>query len=100
MSYEEQIIKVEGEDKGKIFVFALSTCVWCKKTKEFLKDLGVAHEYIDVDLVMGNAKEKLMSDFGQYAANVAYPTIVINDGQEIINGFNKARLKELFENGK
>jgi glutaredoxin-like protein NrdH len=100
MSYEERIMKIEGEDKGKIFVFTLSTCVWCVKTKQLLKDLGVAHEYIDVDLVMGDAKEKLMSDFGQYAANVAYPTIVINDGQEIINGFEETRLKELFENGK
>lgn len=100
MSYEEQIIKVPGEDKGKIFIFALSTCVWCKKTKEFLKELGVAHEYIDVDLVIGEGKSKLMDEFGQYAQDVAYPTIVINDGQEVINGFNKTRLKELFENGK
>ena len=30
---------VEGQDKGKLVLFALSTCGWCKKTRELIEDL-------------------------------------------------------------
>ncbi|MEI6039761.1 MAG: glutaredoxin family protein [Candidatus Berkelbacteria bacterium] len=100
MSFEERIIKVPGQDKGKIFIFALSTCVWCKKTKQLLNDLGVMYDYIDVDLVSGNAEQELMDEFKKYTNNISFPTIIIEDGQEVITGFDEARIKELFENGK
>jgi len=32
-------------------LYALSTCVWCKKTKELLASLGVDHSYVFVDLL-------------------------------------------------
>ena len=32
----------------KIFLFALSTCVWCKKTKKLLDQFGVKYDYADV----------------------------------------------------
>ena len=41
---------VEGENKGKILLYALSTCGWCRKTRQLLDDLGVAYDYIYVDL--------------------------------------------------
>ena len=41
---------VAGNDKGKIMLYALSTCIWCKKTRELLQSSGVAFDYIYVDL--------------------------------------------------
>ncbi|MDD5684459.1 MAG: glutaredoxin family protein, partial [Methanoregulaceae archaeon] len=29
---------IDGEDKGKVVLFALSTCGWCAKTKELLAE--------------------------------------------------------------
>ena len=40
---------VEGEDRGDVMLYALSTCGWCKKTKALLQELGVAYKYVDVD---------------------------------------------------
>ena len=41
---------VEGtNDKNKVFLYTLSTCGWCKKTKELLKENNVKYEYIDLD---------------------------------------------------
>jgi glutaredoxin len=96
MSYEERIIEVPGTNKGKIFIFTLSTCIWCKKTKALLKELGVNYSYIDVDLVVDNSKHDLMVDFQKYSDSVSFPTIVVNDGEEVINGFDEDRLRELF----
>ena len=38
---------VDGKDKGKVFLYALSTCGWCKKTKAFLNEQGVEYSYVD-----------------------------------------------------
>ncbi|MDD1679584.1 MAG: glutaredoxin, partial [Methanomicrobiales archaeon] len=44
----------EGKKKGKITLYALSTCGWCKKTKELLTDLEVDFSYIYVDRLPPN----------------------------------------------
>ena len=41
---------VEGTDKGRVVLYALSTCQWCRKVKDLLKELGIDFYYIDVDL--------------------------------------------------
>src|SRR4030042_5339749 len=40
---------ISGVDKGKIVMYGLSTCVWCKRTKKLLTDLGVEYDYVFVD---------------------------------------------------
>src|SRR5512139_2692142 len=52
---------VEGNDKGKITLYALSTCIWCKKTKDLLSDLGAKYDYAYVDLLKGHASTRAIS---------------------------------------
>lgn len=99
MSYKDQIIEVPGENQGKVFLFTLSTCVWCKKTKALLKELGVSHSYIDTDLVQGSSKHDLMADFKKFSSEISFPTIVIDDGKEIIVGFDEDKIRQRFANG-
>jgi len=84
---------VDGKDKGKIMLYALSTCVWCKKTKRFLNDRGVAYDYIDVDLCGEEEKEKIKKEIMQWNPRCSFPTIVINDNQGI-TGFDERKLRE------
>ena len=52
------ISKVAGKNnKHRVFVYALSTCVWCKMTKQYLKDNNVEYEYVDVDLCTEEEKQ-------------------------------------------
>lgn len=45
-----KVEKVQGKNKkNKVFLYALSTCAWCKMTKQFLKDNDIEFEYVDVD---------------------------------------------------
>ena len=37
-------------------LYALSTCVWCRRTKQLLDQLGVEYDYVDVDLLEGGDK--------------------------------------------
>jgi len=51
---------VEGQDKGKVMLYALSACIWCNRTKKLLGELGVAYDYIDVDLLEPNDKHNAL----------------------------------------
>ena len=81
------IVKVPGKNKvHKIFLYALSTCVWCKRTKKFLKDNDLAFEYIDVDLCSGEEVSKIKNDMLNRSSRIAYPMIIIDD-KILISGF-------------
>ena len=87
------MVHVEGKDAGKIIVYALSTCGWCRKTKDFLRELGVKYDYVDTDLLVGNEKEEIVRQISNWNPRCSFPTLVIND-QHCIVGFDKERIKE------
>jgi glutaredoxin len=88
-----KIEHVKGKNKGKIFLYALSTCGWCKKTKEFLNKLGVEYSYIFVDLVDDSQRDKIIEDVRKHNPRNSYPTIVINDNKCIV-GYKEDEIKE------
>jgi glutaredoxin-like protein NrdH len=88
------VVKVEGKDnRHKVFVYALSTCAWCKLAKQFLKENGIAYEYVDVDLCSEEDKEKIRQDILARGGSLSYPAIIIDD-KILINGFRKDKIKE------
>ncbi|OGF49677.1 MAG: NrdH-redoxin [Candidatus Firestonebacteria bacterium RIFOXYA2_FULL_40_8] len=84
---------VKGKKAADIMLYTLSTCIWCKKTKEFLKELGVEYFYIDVDTVSGEEKEKVSEEIEKWNPAVSFPTIVI-DNKESVLGFQPDEIKE------
>jgi len=91
-----KIEHVEGKNKGKVLLYALSTCGWCKKTKDLLNKLGVEYSYIFVDLVEENEKDDLMEDLIKCNPRRSFPTIVIND-EECIVGYKEDEIKKALE---
>jgi glutaredoxin len=87
--------KVSGKNsKHKVLVYALSTCVWCKMTKQFLKDNSIDYEYVDVDLCNEKDKEKIREHILNKGGSLSYPTIIIDDNM-LITGFRKDKFKEI-----
>jgi glutaredoxin-like protein NrdH len=85
---------VKGKNKGQVVLYALSTCVWCKKTKKLLEQLGVEFDYVYVDLLAGAEKELILADMARYTSTRAFPTMVINNGT-IIQGYQEKRIREV-----
>jgi glutaredoxin-like protein NrdH len=75
-------------------IFTLSTCGWCKKTKELLKALDVQYEYVDVDTLSGDELIEASSEVKKYNPYRTYPTIIIDNGKHVILGFNDKEIKE------
>ncbi len=88
-----EYINIKGKNKGKIMLYALSTCGWCKKTKELLNKLGVEYSYIFVDLLNENDKDKVMKEIKKWNFNLSFPTLIINN-QKCIVGFKEDKIKE------
>jgi glutaredoxin len=86
--------KVQGKkNEHKVVVYALSTCVWCKMTKQYLKDNDIAFEFIDVDMTDPEEKEQIHQQILNKGGNLSYPTTIIDD-KTLITGFRKDKLKE------
>jgi glutaredoxin len=83
---------VAGKDKGKVTLYALSTCIWCKKTKELLSSLEVSFDYIYVDLLEGDDRSKIIDEVKQYNPSCSFPTLVIGD--KCIVGFREKEIRE------
>ena len=83
---------VAGENKGKIMLYALSTCIWCQRAKEFLDELGVEYDYVDVDLLEGDEQNQAVEAVKELNPRCSYPTLAIN-GQCIV-GFKQQEIKE------
>ena len=87
--------KVSGSKKDhKVMIFTLSTCGWCKKTKKLLKDLDVEYEYVDIDLVQGDEREKVREKLRKHNPRMSAPTIVIDGGKTVIVGFDEEEVRE------
>ena len=68
-----EFIHVEGVNRGNIRIFTLSTCVWCKKTKRLLSELGVEYSYVDVDLLEEEEKKKAEEEIRKWNPYVTFP---------------------------
>ena len=88
-----EIKHIKGKNKGKILLYALSTCIWCKKTKDLLNNIGVEYSYIFVDLLDESDKEHVLNDIKKWNPACSFPTIVINNKGCIV-GFKEDKIKE------
>ncbi|OGO00905.1 MAG: NrdH-redoxin [Chloroflexi bacterium RBG_13_51_52] len=79
---------VAGKKKGKVMLYALSTCGWCAKTKALLNELGVEYDYTDVDKLRGEEQDAVIKEIRKYNPACNFPTLVI-DSQKCIVGFKE-----------
>ena len=92
-----QFSKVSGKKNvHKVTLYALSTCVWCKMTKQYLNDNSVEYEFVDVDLLDDNDKSKAHSAITSKGGVLSYPTVIVDD-KTVITGFRKDALKEALD---
>jgi glutaredoxin-like protein NrdH len=84
---------VNGKKKGKIVLYALSTCGWCARTKDLLRELGVEFDYLYVDLLEGKNQDDAMNEVEKWNPKGSFPTLVIRDKETIV-GFQEKEIRE------
>jgi glutaredoxin-like protein NrdH len=83
---------VDGRDAGQVTLYALSTCVWCRKTRNLLDELGVAYDYEYVDLLVGEERTGAMDEVRKWNPACSFPTLIIRD--KCIIGFREDDIRE------
>lgn len=79
--------------KHHVTLYALSTCGWCRKTKELLDANQIQYEYINVDQCQGDERTEASGKVRELNPRGSFPTMRI-DG-EVVAGFDEDRIREL-----
>ncbi len=88
-----EMTRVEGNNRGQVMLFTLSTCVWCKKMKAFLGRMNVGYQYIDVDLLEGEEREKALDELKRHNPRCSFPSLIVNDNLCVV-GYNEPAIEE------
>ena len=74
-------------------VFALSTCPYCRMTRQYMDENGVAYDVVEVDKLEGQERSDAVEEVKRLSGGTSFPVVVVGD--EVVVGFNKVRIKEL-----
>lgn len=84
---------VAGKEAGKVMLYALSTCGWCRKTRQLLNDLGIAYDYLYVDLLQGKERDEAVAAIKEWNPETSFPTLVI-DNKKCIIGYKEDEIQK------
>ncbi len=84
---------VDGKNVADIMLYALSTCIWCRRTKQLLESLGVEYDYVFMDKLHGEEKEEALKEVERWNPKCSFPTMVINR-EKCIVGHREEEVRE------
>ena len=81
----------------KVTIYALSTCVHCRKTKELLEELLGTNglKCIYTDRLSGEERNDTLRELRQVNPELSFPTTVI--GNDVVVGFKPDKIHELLD---
>lgn len=74
-------------------LYALSTCPYCRMTKRYLDDNGIAYELTEVDTLEGAERQGAIDEVKQLSGGTSFPVLVADD--QVVVGFNKTRIADV-----
>lgn len=77
----------------KVKMYGLSTCPWCRKTKQFLAENKIQCEIVDYDLASEEEQEKIQKEIMKYGGTGGFPFVIIEG--EAVQGYNPEKYKKL-----
>jgi len=79
----------------KVTIYALSTCLWCRKSKKYFEDRNVPFEAVDYDKQDDAVQEKMMEEMRGAGCTGAFPFIKIGDA--CVQGYAPDEFEKLLE---
>ncbi len=82
-----------SRNRHHVLFYGLSTCIWCKRTRQFLESNDIAFDFVYVDLLRGAEREAAVEQVRRWNPSVSFPTLVI-DGRRCIIGYRPEEIQE------
>ena len=76
-----------------VMLYALSTCIWCRKTRQLLEDEAVTYDYVYVDLLEGEERRAAEQTMREWNPAKSFPTLVF-DGTDCVVGYKPDVIRE------
>jgi glutaredoxin-like protein NrdH len=70
----------------EVYVYALSTCPWCRKTKQWFTDQKVEFDFVDVDTLPDEEQDAAADKAYELSGGRRFPVVIING--DVIVGYN------------
>ncbi len=83
-----------GSSDHNVVMYGLSTCVWCKKMREYLESEKVVFDIIYVDELEGEERQSALDVIRKWNPATTFPTLVV-DGTRSVNGYKPDEVKEV-----
>lgn len=89
-------IEVAGKEYEKeLVIFALSTCAFCKRAMNHLKNKEIPFKYIYLDELEVSKKEAIKAELRkQYKKSLIFPFLLVN-WQQALTGFVEVKWNEI-----
>lgn len=82
----------------KVKMYTLSTCLWCKRTKQFFADRKIPFEAVDYDKVDEAEQERIMAEMRGNGGGGSFPYVII--GFDVVQGYEPDEFERLMGAGK
>lgn len=83
-----------SRNERDIVFYGLSTCVWCKRTRQFLEDQDVMFDFVYVDLLHGQEREEVLDQIRRWNPAASLPMVVV-DSEKSVVGYKPDDLEEV-----
>jgi len=77
----------------KVLLYALSTCIWCRKARQLLEDESVTFDCVYVDLLDPDERKASRKHIRQFSDRTSFPAIIFDDSDCIV-GYKPEKIKE------
>lgn len=84
---------VEGEDRGEVRVFTMSTCAWCDKMKGLLDNHNIKYHYVDLDQLEEKERDDITGYLDSIYAEWGFPCMLF-DSRVLIIGYQEQEIRE------
>ena len=79
----------------KVKIYALSTCLWCKKTKKFFEERKIPFEAVDYDKADEAEQERIMAEMRKKGGGGSFPYVCIDS--DVVQGYEPDEFERLLE---
>jgi glutaredoxin len=76
---------------AKPFVYALSTCPHCRRTRRLLDELAIDYDVVEVDLLGDEERGRVIDEVRRISGGASFPVVIIGD--RIVVGHNEEQLR-------
>jgi len=73
-----------------VTVFSLSTCAFCRRAIEFLKNNDVQFKFVHLDLIDVDTKRSVKRELSERFDNIVVFPILVVDDQKAYSGFTES----------